>query len=76
MASGGCLVQAVDAGKGQRRAHQLQKIAAIGRIVPIRRAVREFIFGESLELLGFGEFFETLPVEGSAGRFQPSPNLV
>ena len=76
MASFGCLVQAVTPAKRQRCAHQLQKIAAIGGIVPIRRAVGEFVFDEGLELLGLGEFFEALPVQRSLGRFQPSPNLV
>ena len=67
MVSAGCLVQAVTPGQGQRSAHQLQEIAAVGRVVPVRRPVREFVFDESLELLGFGEFFETLPVQRSLG---------
>src|SRR6266849_2168181 len=53
---------AAQAGERQRRAHQLQKRAALDGIVPLFGLLRKFALDEFFEHRRVGEFFKTAPV--------------
>jgi hypothetical protein len=59
-----------DAGKRERRAHQLEEAAPADRVQPLRRVLRKFAVQELLELGRLGDRFEAAPVLAPAGRFQ------
>src|SRR5213080_2034702 len=46
----------------ERRTHQLKKLAAADRIIPLGRILREFAMKEFLKLFGLGQLFEATPV--------------
>ena len=65
-----------DAGKRQRRAHQLQEAAAAHRVEPLGRVLRELAVQEFLELGRLGDRLEAAPVLAPARAFEPGAKRV
>ncbi len=59
-----------DAGERQRRAHQLQELAAPLRVVPLGRLVRELAMQVFAELGRVGQFADAPPVQAALGAGQ------
>ena len=59
-----------DAGQRQRRAHQLQELAAPLGIVPLRRLLGELAVQILAELLGVRQLAEAAPVQAPLGAGQ------
>ena len=61
----------MSAGKSQRSGHQLQEIAPVDGVVPVRRRLaREFAMQQFFELRIASELFERAPVLLASFRFQ------
>ncbi len=70
----GLLRARADAGERQRGAHQLEKLPASLRVVPLRGLLGEFAVKVLTEFRGVGEFAEAAPVQTPFGAGQAGTN--
>ena len=62
---GGLLGARADAGKGQRRAHQLQELTAALRVIPLGRLFRKFPVQILAESRRVGQLSEAAPIQAA-----------
>src|ERR1700722_6658226 len=64
------LATAREPGKGERGGHQLQEIATVDRLIPLRSLTRKFAMEQLFELRIVGEFFQSTPILFAGFRFE------